>query len=49
LLAVKSKGHRDKDLLALPAPTRVVLQEWITVRGTHPGPLFRNFHHLKKI
>ena len=48
LLAVKSKGHRDKDLLALPSPTRAALQAWLTVRGSHPGPLFRNFDRAKK-
>ena len=48
LLSVKSKGHRDKDLLSLPNPTRLALQDWLKVRGSQPGALFLNFDHAKK-
>ncbi|MBU2511882.1 site-specific integrase [bacterium] len=32
----------------LPPVTKKAIQEWITVRGEEPGPLFVNFDHAKK-
>lgn len=39
-----SKGKSDKILRTLPARTRGALADWLTVRGTDPGPLFPALH-----
>ncbi len=47
-MLVLGKGRRQKDRLALPAPTQRALQDWLQVRGGHPGPIFPNFDRARK-
>lgn len=42
LLMVLGKGRTGREPLTLPAETRMVLTDWLTVRGEQPGPLFTN-------
>jgi integrase/recombinase XerC len=39
-LEVLGKGRTQRLRLTLPAPTRAALADWLTVRGTDPGPVF---------
>jgi integrase/recombinase XerC len=39
-ISILGKGRTSRELLELPAPTYQALQEWISHRGTHAGPLF---------
>jgi integrase/recombinase XerC len=47
-LAVLGKGQTEKLSMTLPEPTKKALTDWLTVRGTEPGPLFYNFDHAGK-
>jgi integrase/recombinase XerC len=42
-LWVKGKGRTRKERLQLPAPTRLALQNWLTIRGRAPGQLLKSF------
>lgn len=39
---ILGKGRMEKEAVTLPAPTARAIAAWIQVRGTDPGPLFRN-------
>lgn len=47
-LAVRAKGHMEKDLLTLPTQTRKTLANLLEVRGTETGPLLINFDRAGK-
>lgn len=47
-LAVTGKGQTEKLVMTLPEPTKRALSDWLTVRGTEPGPLFYNFDRARK-
>jgi integrase/recombinase XerC len=47
-VTVLGKGRHQKDRLALPMPTQRALQDWLRVRGGHPGPVFPNFDRARK-
>ena len=42
-VTILGKGRTQKERLTLPEPTKAALAAWIDVRGTEPGPLFRNY------
>jgi integrase/recombinase XerC len=45
---VLGKGRLEKIPLTLAAPTALALADWVSVRGTEPGPLFTNRDRAKK-
>lgn len=45
---ILGKGRTEKETLTLPEPTKTVLEAWVSVRGTRPGPLFLNFDRASK-
>ncbi len=45
---VLGKGRTDKDRLSLPEPTATALRAWLVIRGSGPGPLFRNVDRARK-
>jgi len=47
-LAILGKGRTQKVNLTLPEQTKSVLLEWLSIRGTTPGPLFINLDRAKK-
>src|SRR5207249_10765022 len=47
-LAVLGKGRTGKESLTLPEPTQQAVRAWLVLRGTEPGPLFRNVDRAKK-
>lgn len=47
-VAVSGKGRDEKELLSIPHKTFNVLNEWIRIRGSQPGPLFTSFDRAKK-
>lgn len=44
-VAIMGKGRREQERLTLPAPTAAALADWLTCRGTAPGPLFLSLDH----
>ena len=44
-ILVIRKGHTQKTVLTLPAPTSAAVAEWVERRGTEPGPLFVSLDH----
>jgi integrase/recombinase XerC len=47
-LQVLGKGRAQRESLTIPRPTQDALRDWITVRGTLPGPFFINFDRARK-
>lgn len=39
-LAILGKGRHQRETITLPDATRAALDEWIKIRGRHPGPIF---------
>jgi integrase/recombinase XerC len=47
-ISILAKGKTEKEALTLPEPTNRALAEWLSVRGTEPGPLFVNLDPAHK-
>ena len=47
-IKILGKGRTEKELLALPEPTKNALTAWLDVRGHESGPLFINFDRAGK-
>jgi integrase/recombinase XerC len=47
-LSILGKGRRERKWVELPAGTVQAIQEWLTVRGNDPGPLFTNLDRRTK-
>lgn len=47
-LFVLGKGRLEKVPLELPQPTALALADWLSVRGSAPGPLFTSFDRSGK-
>ncbi len=47
-ILVLGKGREGRVTLTLPEPTRNALEDWISARGSDPGPLFTSLDRAKK-
>jgi integrase/recombinase XerC len=47
-IAVLRKGNRERTTLTIAPITAAALEDWVTVRGSEPGPLFTNFDRARK-
>jgi integrase/recombinase XerC len=47
-ISVLRKGNRERSTLTVAPITASALERWIAVRGSAPGPLFKNFDRARK-
>jgi integrase/recombinase XerC len=47
-LSILGKGRRERKWVELPAQTMQAIQDWLTIRGSHEGPLFTNLDRRTK-
>lgn len=44
---IKGKGKSEKQLLYVPEETKLIISQWLHLRGTAYGPLFTNFDRAR--